>query len=711
VDIGAVEASIVPYVFKNSDSAYGSLRYAATYATNNSTITFSNTLSGQTVLVTNGQIVLNNSLTIDGSALASPVRLNGNHNSRIFSVAVGVSVTLNSLLLTNGFMTGGNWGGAIANSGTLVINNCSFTGNSVDSADNGGAIANSGPLTLKGCTFYGNSGGFSGAIDNRSTCTAMNCTFFGNTAVAGNGGAIDNPFSAALSLLHCTFYGNSASSLGGDIDNYLSQVNLTNTILAASTPDDIYNWGSSTNTAGGSNLVQVLDNAGTVFGANTILAVNPLLGPLANNGGPTLTMLPQIGSPAIDTGVTSADGVLTTDQRGFPRLVGSAVDLGAVEAAIVPYVFNTADSGYGSLRYAITYATNNATITFSNILSGQTILITSGQITLISNVTIDASALVNGVRVAANHSTRIFYVPGGITAALNSLTVTNGFANGDAGGAFFNSGTLSLTQCSVAGNTAGLEGGGIENDGALTVYKCTFFGNSAGAGGGAIDNNGSLVANESTLIGNSGNGVGSGIWAGGTVTLTNCTIVGNNDDGITQFSGPPNLINTIVALNANLNINGSFTGLNNFTSGNPLLGPLTSNGGLTLTMLPLAASPVVDAGNDTAGNAFPTDQRGLPRISGEHVDIGAAELQLITANSPTHIASAQKPGSGSLQLNFTNQSGASFRVLAATNVSLPLAAWTEIGFAVETPASSGLFQFTDPQSTNHTERFYRVKSP
>ena len=128
-------------------------------------------------------------------------------------------------------------------------------------------------------------------------------------------------------------------------------------------------------------------------------------------------------------------------------------------------------------------------------------------------------------------------------------------------------------------------------------------------------------------------------------------------------------------------------------------------------MPPLAGSPAVDAGSGSVTSFLATDERSLPRKSGEHVDLGAAELQLITANTLTHIASARKLGNGSLQLNFTNQSGASFRVLTATNVSLPLAAWLEIGFAIETPASSGQFQFTDPQATNYTKRFYRVKSP
>ena len=77
--------------------------------------------------------------------------------------------------------------------------------------------------------------------------------------------------------------------------------------------------------------MQVLYNAGTVVGGNTILAVNPLLGSLANNGGPTLTFLPQNGSPAINAGGNDAATGIPTDQRGQLRLSGGIVDIGSVE--------------------------------------------------------------------------------------------------------------------------------------------------------------------------------------------------------------------------------------------------------------------------------------------------------------------------------------------------------------------------------------------
>jgi len=368
VDIGAVEVPIIPFVFNAADSGYGSLRYIATYATNNSTITFAPALAGQTITLTSGQIALGQNFVIDGSSLSNSVQLNGNHSSRLFSIAGGVAVTLNALVLTNGYTTNSNRGGAIFNAGTLALNYCTLAGNSGDSSVAGGAIANQGPLTVLGCTFSGNSAGFSGAIDNRSTCTLENSTFYGNIAFAGNGGAIDNPFSATLSVLQCTFSANSASGNGGAIDNYLSQVNITNTIASGNTGQDIYNWSGSTIDAEGANIIPALANAGTVVGGGTISTANPLLGPLANNGGRTLTMMPQAGSPAINAGLTSDAAGITYDQRGagYSRVVGPAVDIGAIEvqviAASTPYLLTGAAFTSGAFGFSFT---NNSGATFT----------------------------------------------------------------------------------------------------------------------------------------------------------------------------------------------------------------------------------------------------------------------------------------------------------------------------------------------------------
>jgi len=153
-------------------------------------------------------------------------------------------------------------------------------------------------------------------------------------------------------------------------------------------------------------------------------------------------------------------------------------------------------------------------------------------------------------------------------------------------------------------------------------------------------------------------------------------------------------------------VNGDLAG----TSAGPLdpkLGPLTNNGGSTLTMALLAGSPAIEAGDDSVLGApfsIATDQRGFPRRIGVHVDIGAFE----SAGS-LYISRLNRLANGASQIIFNQTPGASFTVLTATNVSLPLSNWTVLGVATE--IAPGQFQFNDPQATNSAQRFYRLRSP
>lgn len=248
------------------------------------------------------------------------------------------------------------------------------------------------------------------------------------------------------------------------------------------------------------------------------------------------------------------------------------------------------------------------------------------------------------------------------TVTINNCTFTNNSTsgNGSWGGAINNSSSLlTLTNCTLSGNLAGDTGGAIYSAGngaSLTLDSCTLSGNIAtnsgntNDGGGAIFNyyspltlyNCTIAANSTT------NGGGAGIYIGGAsvVTAVNCTIVSNSASGsypgggIDVVSGTLNLTNTIVAANtasASNNIAGVFNGVDNLTAGNPLLAPIGFYGGPTETMPPLAGSPAIDAGDDSITNILSTDQRGLPRLAGAHMDIGAAELQVpsLVITSPT----------------------------------------------------------------------------
>ena len=78
------------------------------------------------------------------------------------------------------------------------------------------------------------------------------------------------------------------------------------------------------------------------------------------------------------------------------------------------------------------------------------------------------------------------------------------------------------------------------------------------------------------------------------------------------------------------------------------------------------------------------------------------------ATSPLVVTGANLSG-GTFQFVFTNTPGASFTLLATTNIYLPLTNWTVLTNVVENPA--GHFRFTDPQATNYPHRFYRLRSP
>ncbi len=220
----------------------------------------------------------------------------------------------------------------------------------------------------------------------------------------------------------------------------------------------------------------------------------------------------------------------------------------ALEDRLLPTTFHVTslldDGSAGTLRWAVGQAnTNPGSDAIDFQISGTVSL--SGQLPAFTDAaTTTVIGPSGGITLDAHGASGILVVQPGASVALTGLTLAHG--NGFQGGGVFNDGTLSLTNCIISGNTAGLDGG-IYNDysGTLTLANCTVSGNSASSAAG-IWNSGTLTLTNSTLSGNNAS-AGGGIINGGTLTLTNSTLSGNSASntggGLYNFQGTASLTN------------------------------------------------------------------------------------------------------------------------------------------------------------------------
>jgi hypothetical protein len=294
-----------------------------------------------------GVIQLTNTLTvaantgIDGSG--RNVILSGGGAVRVFSVNSGVQFTLTRITVADSF--GNLQGGALLNNGSTHLTECTFSNNiALGSPAFGGAIyQGSGSLGVSRCSFVGNQAigtnswsSFGGAISGGYLTPSgqigiTNSTFYGNSALAlSGGGAVAmtcNPGqNGRISILNCTFASNTNGALsycpGGVASIPTNKMILENTILANNNGPNC-----SGVTDGGHNLSS--DASGGFTHPFSLENIDSKLGPLAYNGGPTLTIALLQDSPAIDSGNGATSP--PTDQRGIPRPFGLGYDVGAFE--------------------------------------------------------------------------------------------------------------------------------------------------------------------------------------------------------------------------------------------------------------------------------------------------------------------------------------------------------------------------------------------
>jgi hypothetical protein len=378
------------------DDGPGSLRHAIDVAAPGDVVKFALRLPAVIVLTKTLVIDQDLTVLGPGSGELTVMRSYGTHapSFRLFDVEAGV-VTLAGMTLRNGSAFSGtnihdNVGGAILNRGSLTVSNCVITGNSAPTTDwgasasprlsvgfgagifsdtgsqlsivnstvsdnqasgAGGAVCNhyAESFVATGSTLSGNVAEVQGGGLNFQGLSGLlqNCTLSGNSTRANGPGSayllITFPGETAkLTLTACTIARNVGSTNGACTVAMLDTSDCTNKLLSTLFAN---NGGPNFFLDGNPVIITLghnLDSDGTsglVNGANgdqvgTLASpIDAKLGPLQNNGGPTLTVALLPGSPALGAAACSdaLGAPLPVDQRGFPRPQVTACDIGAFE--------------------------------------------------------------------------------------------------------------------------------------------------------------------------------------------------------------------------------------------------------------------------------------------------------------------------------------------------------------------------------------------
>jgi|GEM_PF-3716170 len=585
----------------------------------------------------------------------------------------------NGVALT-GSAAPGTRGFAVTAAGTLALNRVTltnFTGAAAGSMGKGGAISSDGTLIVRRCTLHGNRAAGSslalgGAIySGAGTVTLENSTFFDNKTTLSSGigfsvGGAVYASNTVLTVTNCTVTGNTANDTRGivivrDPNGTVSSAAVNNCIIADAVAGsglaavDFAAVGYSNApvpvTSGANNIMR---NVAAFAGSFT--NVNPGIAGLTINGGPTFTMSPAAGSPAINRGAPIAG--ITTDQRGYARPYAKRYDIGAVEFdglnenLVVTTVTDEDDGtsdwliGAGtSLREALIYAGEHAgedTITFHASLGGQVVklgtgwnnaLDTSALRVINQTVTVEGLNTMPGIAIGMTPGTlkRHFVVESGGSLTLSRVHLGAGHS-GLNGGCVWSAGSFRAMACAFTSNTAA-EGGAIYADAGSPLChleNCTFTANTATGTGSAVSAGAAqtilrhLTVNGNTVTGGNGSAL---VFKQTQAELCNSLVLGNTGDGIGLLNGA-----ALNAFSTNNILGGGGTGglvhgaNGNLTGIHPAvvsLGALDFNGAATPTMALGSGSIAVNQAVPIAG--LSADQRGTARPTGPAPDIGAYE--------------------------------------------------------------------------------------
>lgn len=521
--------------------------------------------------------------------------LNSTFSGGALSIARNQVVTLEDCEFL--YNRSNNWGGAIANEGTLTVTRSRFEGNygrigagAIDSGEfstltvvdstfraNGvlnpagpdrvlgsnGAIVALNTLDIRGSLFVDNESVHGASVSASALARIYNSTFHGNTAhdLGGSNLSLSGP----TRIANCTIFANRGGRTGGLGVAPVSDTQLVNTLIAN-------NNGASPDISGrvyshGNNLIRNRNGAqveGNLAGTD-VYDADPRLAALADNGGASLTMALQADSPALNAGsecVLAIGGcgdfphvVLSTDQRGsgYSRARGVHVDIGAFELPQPDMVITDANSGVGSLRQLLADTATGGTVLFSPSYFSQ-----PRTIFLASALVVNRTLTIQGpgaalVTLDGGNLDRVLKVDAPATLTLRGVRLTRGNpgAGNSGGGVLVNGGALSAVDV-VIDNSRGNQGGCIYNNGSLTLIRARLSGCQAGFGAGLLNEGGKTANVYDTVIENNiSSGGAGGVGNNGSMLLERVTLAGNS----ATFGG--GMINATTATLYNVTLSGN----------------------------------------------------------------------------------------------------------------------------------------------------------
>lgn len=318
--------------------------------------------------------VTNSSFVGNGGA----VGMNATRRGGALFTSLSSTTTLANVTMDSNFASSS--GGAVEGGGTLHAIGGIFSGN--ESLSGGALFAFGGSLTVEDAKFEGNKAASGGALFIRETDAVVDRSTFEsnignegsailaqieseltlrrstvrrgidllttpgiaieirgipaqieNSTISGNDGAGLHIAEADLTIVHTTFHANNLYNIM--VHGATSSLVGANMIVSQGHVADC-DYGQLGAPAGFVIYSIASDTSCNFSGAGAQNGVDPLLGPLANNGGTTLTHLPAPNSPAVDNGTNT--NCLAIDQRGASRPVNGICDMGAVEydPALIP---------------------------------------------------------------------------------------------------------------------------------------------------------------------------------------------------------------------------------------------------------------------------------------------------------------------------------------------------------------------------------------